>query len=162
MDIKFEDQNEFQDTTKSLNNEGVKSIQGIDISKDEWVDRGIIDVPVKDLPAPDDVNSPDDFHHHISWDDAKTASEQLPGIQADVNAGKTAEDFSREDENNGLDWKSGNRRIYDLYYGNDPVVVDKDGNDYTIVSGRHRIFIAKELGLETIPAKVIEKVSILD
>lgn len=146
-----------QKTYSNLSEEGRNSIQGIESTKSEWVDRGIIDVPVKDLPAPDDVDSPDDFSK-ISWDDAITASEQLPGIQADVNAGKTAEDFSKEDEINGQSWQTGKRRIYDLYYGNDPVVLDKDGDQYTIDSGRHRIFAAKKLDLETIPARVKEKI----
>lgn len=151
-----------QKTSSNLNKEGVKSIQGVESTKSEWVDRGIIDVPVADLPIPEGVSNTSDFNHHITWEDARTATSQLPDIQAEVKGGKTDEDFSKDDEKDGQSWQTGKRRIYDLFYGNDPVVLDKDGDQYTIVSGRHRIFAAKELGLETIPAKVTEKVKILD
>jgi len=32
-----------------------------------------------------------------------------------------------------------------------------EGDSYEIVNGRHRIYMARELGLETIPARVKEK-----
>jgi hypothetical protein len=124
----------------------------------DWKDLGIVDVPVADLPSPDGVSSPDDFNHHISWEDAKSATEQLPQLQKEVSAGKIGDDFTVEDEAAGLDYQNGRRRLYDLYYSPyDPVQVDKMGNQYFINSGRHRIFAAKELGLNTIPARVKEK-----
>jgi hypothetical protein len=123
----------------------------------EWVDRGIIDVPVGDLPDLDGVNSPDDFDHHISWEDAAEATKQLPEIQKQVNEGKTGDNFSAEDQAMGKEYVDGKHRLYDLYYGSDPVRLDKDGDEYVIVSGRHRIFAAKYLGVETIPANVNEK-----
>ncbi len=124
----------------------------------EWKDLGIVNVPIADLPDPEDVTGPDDFNHHITWEDAKSATLQLPQIQKEVAAGKTGDDFSAEDEAAGLDWQNGRRRVYDLYYSNtNPIRVDKVGDQYSINSGRHRIFAAKELGLTTIPARVMEK-----
>ena len=125
--------------------------------KSEWVDHGIVNVPVADLPDPDGVSGPQDFNHHISWEDAKAASGKLPDLQKQIAAGKTGDDFSAQDQANGLDYAHGTRKFYDLYYGSDPVVLNKVGNDYDIVSGRHRIFAAKDQGLETIPAWVKEK-----
>lgn len=135
----------------------IQSMQG-DAGESDWVDRGVIDVPVKDLPMPEGVSSPDDFNHHISWEDAKSAAERLPGIQADVKAGKTADDFSAEDQLNGLDYAHGKRGVYDLFYGSDPVRVEKVGDNYDIISGRHRVYAAKAAGLDSIPARVMEKV----
>jgi hypothetical protein len=137
---------------------GIQSIQGENNKvENDWVDHGIIDVPVKDLPTPEGVSNTSDFNHHISWENAKSASEQLPDIQKEVNNGKSAEDFSKEDELAGLDNSHGKRKVYDLYYGNDPVAVEKIGDQYNIITGRHRIFAAQTLGLETIPARVMEK-----
>ena len=97
----------------------------------DWKDLGIVDVPVADLPSPDGVSSPDDFNHHISWEDAKSATEQLPQLQQEVAAGKTGDDFTAEDQAAGLDYQNGNRRLYDLYYSSyDPVRVDKMGDQY--------------------------------
>lgn len=137
---------------------GIKAMQGESETRSEWKDHGIVDVPVADLPDPDGVSSPQDFDHHISWEDAQSATKQLPDIQKQIAEGKSADDFSAEDQAAGLEYSQGKRRLYDLYYGSDPVTLDKDGSEYDIVSGRHRIFSAKELGLETIPAHVREKV----
>jgi hypothetical protein len=163
----MDDKSETADTPKStppissekLSPAGMASIQGDARTTSDWVDKGIVDVPVKDLPEPDGVSNPADFNHHISWEDAQAATIRLPEIQKQVNAGKTGDDFSALDQANGLEYKQGDRRIFDLYYGSDPVKLDKDGTEYTIVSGRHRIFAAKEAGLTTIPARVSEKVS---
>ena len=125
--------------------------------KDVWEDKGIIDVPVNDLPDPEGVESPQDFDHHITWEDAQSATKQLPEIQDLVKNGKTADDFSTQDQAAGLDYAHGKRRVYDLYYGSDPIRLDKDGDHYVIISGRHRIYAAKELGLSAIPAMVKEK-----
>jgi hypothetical protein len=127
----------------------------------EWKDLGIINVPVANLPDPDGVSSPADFNHHINWEDAKSATQQLPQIQKEVGEeGKTRDDFADQDQASGLDYSQGKTRIYDLYYSkNDPVKVNKIGEEYTIDSGRHRIYAAKALGLETIPARVSEKIN---
>jgi len=137
--------------SKEVSPKGIEAIKGDQASPaegtSEWVDHGIIDVSVQDLPMPDGVNGPEDFDHHISWEDAEAATEKLPEIQKAVAEGKGADDFSGDD-----------RRIYDLYYGSDPVYLNKDGQNYDIVSGRHRIYAAKHLGLSTLPAHVKEKV----
>jgi len=156
-------------STETLSPRGIAAMQGFDESQPEpanpepandWVDHGIIDVPVADLPMPEGVSSPADFPHHITWDDCASATSQLPQIQQEVNAGKTGDDFFNEDQAAKLDHEHGKKRIYDLYYGSDPVQVDKvDGQYVSINSGRHRVYAAKALGLETMPARVIEKKS---
>ncbi len=157
MDVQETDLPEAQPQEKTISPTGIKSLQGQEVESRDWIDHGIVDVPVADLPMPEDVNSPDDFNHHISWEDARSATQALPQIQQEVNAGKTADDFSKEDEQNNLDWQHGRRRIYDLYYGSDPVALDKIGDEYQINSGRHRVYAAKVCGLETIPARLMEK-----
>lgn len=158
MDFKEDQSLEQGNENNLLYQEGIDSIRGESVSRQEWVDHGIIDVPVADLPMPEDVDSQDDFNHHISWDDAKSATERLPQIQQEVKNGKGRDDFHLEDQQQGLDYSQGNERIFDLYYGSDPVVLDKIGEKYDIVSGRHRVYAAKALGLESIPARVKEKI----
>lgn len=126
---------------------------------DHWEDRGIIDVPVADLPQPEGVNGPQDFDHHITYPDAVAASRQLQEMKPQIDGGYKSDDFAALDRKNGLDYAGGRQRVYDLFYGGDPVSVTKDGNKYDIDSGRHRIYIAKEAGYDTIPARVREKVS---
>jgi hypothetical protein len=162
----MEDKSEITETTDStplpapekLSPSGMASMQGDARVNSDWVDKGMVDVPVSELPEPEGVSGPENFDHHISWEDAQAATKKLPEIQEQVHNGKTGDDFSASDQAKGLEYKDGDRRIFDLYYGSDPVKLDKDGSEYTIVSGRHRIFAAKEAGLETIPAWVTEKV----
>lgn len=147
--------------SKGIGDAGISAIQGNEIAteaKYEWKDQGIQNVPVQDLPDPDDIAGTEDFNHHITYDDAIRATKEYQQMQPLIQRGYTGDDFSAEDAANGLDYEHGRRRIYDLYYGNDPIRVDKDGNHYDIVSGRHRVFAAKIAGLETVPARVVEKV----
>ena len=124
----------------------------------DWVDRGIQDVPVADLPQPEGVTA-DNFDHHITHEDTLNATKQYQEMRPLIDKGYVGDDFAARDRANGLDYEHGQQRIYDLFHGNNPVHVAKDGNQYDIIDGRHRIFVAKELGLETIPARVKERVS---
>lgn len=124
----------------------------------EWVDRGIQDVPVADLPQPEGVTS-ENFDHHITHDDALNATREYQAMRPLIDEGYTGEDFADRDRAAGLDYEHGQQRIYDLFHGSSPIHVTKDGDQYDIIDGRHRIFAAKELGMESIPAHVKEKVS---
>jgi len=126
-------------------------------AQSEWKVPGFVDVPVSNLPNPEGVNSPADFNHHISWENAKSAALLLPQIQQEIASGKTGDDFALEDIAAGLDWEHGRKRVYDLFYStNEPVRLEKNGCTYSITSGRHRVYVAKAVGLNTIPAQVIE------
>jgi hypothetical protein len=126
-------------------------------AQSEWKVPGFVDVPVSDLPDPEGVNGPADFDHHISWENAKSAALLLPNIQQEIASGKTGDDLAQEDLAAGLDWEHGRKRVYDLFYStNEPVRLEKNGNTYSITSGRHRVYVAKVVGLHTIPAQVIE------
>ena len=146
--------------SKGLGKTGQSAIRGDDSvseSRYEWKDQGMQNVPVKDLPNPEGVTRSEDFDHHISYEDAIQATKQYQEMQPEIARGTTGEDFSARDQANGLDYEHGQRRVYDLFHGSDPIRLDKNGDHYDIVSGRHRIFAAKEVGLEKVPAHVIEK-----
>jgi hypothetical protein len=111
----------------------------------DWVDHGIIDVKVADLPWPEGVTSPADFER-ISWEDAQAATLRLPEIQKQLSAGVQPDDLTADDH-----------RVYGLYYGGQPVKLALINGEYDIDGGRHRVYAAKALGLETLPARVKEK-----
>ena len=125
----------------------------------DWIDRGIQDVPVANLAQPDGVSGPEDFDHHISYEDAMRATRRYQKMQPLIAQGYTGDDFSAEDEAAGVPYEQGKRRVYDLYHGSQPIRVLKDGAQYEAESGRHRVYAAKEVGLETVPARVFEKVA---
>jgi flagellar biosynthesis regulator FlaF len=131
-----------------------------------WQEKGIQNVPVKYLIHCLDgershVKSKEDFDK-VSYDYEdmvegfrKLNSVVLPGVQE----GASGDDFSQMDAQQGLDNEHGYRRIYDVFYGQDAIHVNKLGeNCYDIDNGYHRIFVARDMGLETIPAKVAERV----
>lgn len=123
----------------------------------EWIDRGIRDVPVDKLPQPEGVSA-DNFDHHIAYEDAVKAAEEYDRMRPLIDQGLTSEDFAAMDRTAGRDWEHGQQRVYDLFHGSNAVHVTKDGDQYDIIDGRHRIFVAKERGSQTMPARVREHV----
>lgn len=115
----------------------------------------IQDVPVSQLPWPEGVNGPQDFEK-ISHQDAVHVTNELQKMKPLIEEGYGAEDFGQLDKANGVDYLTGQQRIFELFYGSDPIRVYKYGEQYSIDKGRHRVYVAKELGLETIPAQVRE------
>jgi hypothetical protein len=76
----------------------------------------------------------------------------------DSGAGASSDYWREFDQTQSLDYEHGYQRIYESFYGNDAIRLNKDGDQWDIVNGRHRIFLAQEMGIKTVPAHVIEKV----
>jgi hypothetical protein len=83
----------------------------------------------------------------------KFAEVVLPAVRNGANAGY----FDELDRQNGMAYEHGYRRVYDAFYGSDPIRLEKIGNSYKVVGGYHRLAIARQLGLAEIPASVVEK-----
>ncbi|MFX1355112.1 MAG: hypothetical protein ACFFGP_14250 [Promethearchaeota archaeon] len=128
-------------------------------SEGEWEDRGIQDVSVDHVDLSDSpVQDAGDFHkvsHEEMVDGFRKLEEE---VRPAVAKSADADDFSRLDEDRGLDYEHGYRRVYDAFYGNNSIRLDKVGDSYSVVNGYHRLAVARELGLKTVPARVIEKV----
>ena len=79
-------------------------------------------------------------------------------VRPGVLAGKTREDFARRDEELGQ--QSGFRRsagVYDMFLGDDPVQFSRRANGrLDVASGRHRVAIARQLGLTHLPGRLHE------
>lgn len=97
-----------------------------------------------------------DFNHGAGPSDYRWLVEKWDSvIGPGVAAGMTREDFE------AMDNASGNkdmRRLavgYDMMLGSEAIVLDRlpDGS-FDVVSGRHRLDAAKELGIRHLPAKV--------
>jgi len=115
-------------------------------SPSDWIDHDIIDVKVADLPWPEGVTGPVDFEK-INWEDAQAATRRLPEIREQLATGVQPDELTPEE-----------RRVYELYYGSRPVKLALIDGKYLIDSGRHRVYAAKALGLETLPARVKQEV----
>jgi hypothetical protein len=115
-------------------------------------DKGMQDVPVAEVKLP----------HREELDDVKYAqvhelSQSLPEVQSRLKQGWTQEQFTEL-------WNSPDKqdqsiaRAYDSYYGHGRIKLSKDGEQpYEITNGRHRIYAANELGIDSVSAHVRER-----
>lgn len=139
----------------------IQTIQGQQDApaESEWVDRGIQDVAVDKIDTSDmtHVNGPEDFKK-VSYDEMAKGFQKLETVvQPGVEKGAGGDDFYKLDQQQGLDYANGYQRVYDAFYGGDAIKLEKDGEDYRVINGAHRLYVAKELGIQTVPARVKER-----
>lgn len=81
-----------------------------------------------------------------TWDDV---------VGPGVAAGKTREDFAERDARSSAKPLRRTADVYDIFLGSDRIRVDRrpDGS-VDVVNGRHRLLIARELGVKRLPAQV--------
>ncbi len=76
-------------------------------------------------------------------------------VEPGIRRGLKREDFAQRDANNRSSPLRRTADVYDLFVGSDRIRVDQrpDGS-LNIVNGRHRLAIARELGIHTLPGQV--------
>jgi len=47
--------------------------------------------------------------------------------------------------------------VYSIFYGSEPIRIVIDGGQKTIVNGRHRLWVAKQMGITEVPVSVSER-----
>ena len=108
----------------------------------------------------DDDLRPDETFHKVPKPDvisgfSRLKDEVLTGLRGDLSRGS---DYFRElDNGRGLTYENGTQRIYEAFFGQDCIALERgrsDGN-YGITNGRHRIHVARELGWVAVPARVL-------
>jgi hypothetical protein len=76
-----------------------------------------------------------------------------------VAQGHGADYFAQLDVAQGLSGEDGYQHIYEVFYGGDAIRLNKVGNSYDVVNGYLRLYIARQLGLISVPAHVITSTS---
>lgn len=124
----------------------------------KWVEQGIIDVPLEQIDTSDSsVQGAQDFRK-VSHDDMVAGLQKLEQVvRPAVQNGADGDYFSALDAEQGLEYANGYRRIYDAFYGGTPIRLEKVGERYQVTNGQHRLFVARKLGLNSIPASVISQ-----
>jgi hypothetical protein len=139
---------------------GRRSMQGDQspLGEGRWVDRGIQDVPVSALPDPDWVNSRSDFQK-IPASEMEAGMKRLQAIQQMEARGlpSNSDAWRAVDQKLGLDYQHGYQSVYEAFYGDTAIRLEKDGDRYNIINGGHRIWLAKRNGISSLPARVIER-----
>ena len=126
--------------------------------QNDWVDIGIVDVEIDKINLTDSwVHSTSDFHK-VSYEEMRQGLEDLQKVvHPAVDQGATGDDFGQIDQANSRDYSHGYQRIYDAFYGEGSIRLTRVGDKYEVTNGYHRLFVAKEMGMKTIPARVIQK-----
>jgi len=121
-----------------------------------WQELGIVDVPIAQIDLSDShIQGPDDFKK-IAVDTMISGLQKLAStVRPAVEKGADGDYFSDLDAQQGLDYQNGYRRVYDAFYGDEPIRLEKINDHYQVVNGYHRLFVAQQLGLTTLPARVI-------
>ena len=122
-----------------------------------WLERGIQNVSLHQIDLGNSsVAGRSDFRK-VSHEEMQEGIRKLEEVvRPDVQNGANGEHFSQMDARLGLDYAQGYRRIYDAFYGESgPIRLNQIGDRYEVVNGYHRLFVAQQLGVESIPALVI-------
>lgn len=124
----------------------------------KWVDRGVENVAVEKINTSDSIVKTSKNFEKVSFEEMKRGTEVMNSfVRPNVERGWTAEEFRAYDQAYGLDYQHSTLKIYDAYYGGSSISLCKIGDNYTVADGGyHRLFVAKEIGLETVPARVYE------
>lgn len=121
---------------------------------------GIRDVPVSQINDPE-INGPEDFGPD-SYEGLHRDMEHLQELKPYIEAGRgeqTADAWDRRQQlghYTAEGYTRGYTDAYKTYYESDPVALSPtDDSRYEIINGRHRVYLAHEMGLETIPARIV-------
>ena len=125
----------------------------------EWVDREIQIINVNDLPVPEGVDSDEDFKK-VPMEDVRAGIQRWQEMRYIIDKGidNNSDYWAKLDQESGLEYSNGYQKIYDAFYGSDAIRVEKDGNDFSIINGRHRIWMAKQMGITQLPVHLFEKI----
>lgn len=103
------------------------------------------------------VGGPGDFRESFSHSDAVWATEELQGkmIPA-VQAGRDRDYFVGRDRAEGRSADRSYARLYDTWFGDDRAIKLSRNNSgkFEVTNGYHRIFVARQLGIPAVPARV--------
>lgn len=120
-------------------------------------------VKLSDLDLVDafrDVQTPEDFRAHATYDMLCGGLETLRNtvLPAIRERGYSADSFyfTRLDETTGCNSENGARRVFESFFGDEPIVLQRgvDGGPFTVINGRHRIKAARDGGWLAVPVKI--------
>lgn len=128
----------------------------------EWIEVGHQNIPVDRINVSESsVHSANDFNK-VSFDEMEQGmkvldSEVRPAVETQ---GASRGYFEQLDRSQPLDGDVSRTKVYDSFYGEkiSSVRVAKVGDHYEVENGYHRVFVAKELNMSSIPAWVKVKV----
>jgi hypothetical protein len=117
----------------------------------ELVELGLID----DSDSP--VSGPDSFRESFSYGDALWATEEMEDrMLPAVRAGHGRDYFTERDRAEGRRGDRSYARLYDTWFGDDHAIKLSRNADglFGVANGYHRLYVARQLDLPAVPARV--------
>jgi len=108
-----------------------------------------------------DVTGPQDFRSPEEYASFRRESEMLKQMQPAIEQGAGPETWDAWDKANQIgpysqgEYTRGYTDVWDAFYKNDTIAVEWRGDHYEVLNGRHRLYVAQEAGLKSVPARVI-------
>ncbi len=100
------------------------------------------------------VKGPEEFKK-VSYQDMVEGFHKLTSlVRPAVEAGTDRDGFRALDAKLELSVEDGYLRIYDAFYGREPIRVVWDGQRWAADNGHHRLYVAMKLGIRDVPAEI--------
>ena len=122
---------------------------------------GISDVELNQINSTD-IQSASDFDNPEKYGGMRREAEMLKQMEPALNQEADVETFHQWDQANQIGHYSpdsyvrGYADVYHSYHGDEAVALSaKEDGTYDVINGRHRIAVAREAGLQKIPAKIL-------
>ncbi|MBK7179386.1 MAG: hypothetical protein IPH82_19770 [Chloroflexi bacterium] len=122
---------------------------------------GISNVELSQI-NPTDIQSASDFANPEQYAGMRREAEMLKQMEPSLNQGADVETFHQWDQVNQIGhytpdgYVRGYADVYHSYHGDEAVALSGKGDGtYDVINGRHRIAVAREAGLQKIPAKIL-------
>lgn len=127
--------------------------------KGQFVERGVVMMKVADIPDPPDIHGAEDFRKVPLEQMQSTMSmlqEMIPLINSGV--GNKRDYWEQHDDRLGITNPGESfANVYSIFYGSEPIRIENDGGQMHIINGRHRLWVAKQLGMTEVPVSLTER-----
>lgn len=130
-----------------------------DVTRNPHVPDDIENVPLDQINNPD-IRGPGDFASPAEYASYRREAEMLDQMQPALEQGAGPETWDAWDQHNQIGaytpegYTRGYTDVYQGYYKNDTIALEQRGDQYEILNGRHRVYVAQEAGFKTVPARV--------
>ena len=124
-----------------------------------WQEMGVTPVTLDVLPLPEGIQGEEDFHK-VSLEEMRHGLLRLQEMLPTIERGEcvSSDYWAAQDRAQGLAYAEGYQRIYDAFYGTDAIRVVQEGVRYDIINGRHRLWLARKMGIAVLPMHVTRRI----
>lgn len=118
----------------------------------------IQDVALDQIDLTDSPVEDESDFRKVSQDEMIAGFEKLAQVRRWISEGATDQWLYEVDQaarTQGVPEAQGHYNIYQVFYGESAITLEKTGSTYRVINGYHRLTVARQLGWTTVPARVV-------